>query len=60
MFCSQKDSDITRKPAWYSHWKCINCGATRKTPWNEYPGGKCPPEKGNGNHNWQFQKKTDS
>lgn len=46
-------------PVWYSHWKCINCKKTSKTPWNEYPGGQCPREKGGGNHNWQFQKKTD-
>jgi hypothetical protein len=52
---SPKDS----APAWYSHWKCINCKKTAKTPWNEHPGGECPAEKGGGSHNWEFQKKTD-
>lgn len=57
---AQEDTPLKDdKPAWYSHWKCINCKKTSKTPWNEYPGGRCPPEKGGGSHNWEFQKKTD-
>ena len=56
----QEDASLKeRTPAWYSHWECINCKKTAKTPWNEYPGGQCPRDKGGGNHNWMFLKKTD-
>lgn len=41
------------------HWKCINCNATETTDPFTTPGGQCPPEKGNGNHNWELQSETD-
>lgn len=41
------------------HWKCINCKETTETDWSETPGGQCPVEYGNGNHNWQMISETD-
>lgn len=56
----QKDNWPTNTgPAWYSHWKCINCAQSAKTAWNQYPEGQCPPTQGGGNHNWEFQTKTE-
>lgn len=56
---STRPSPDDGTPAWYSHWRCGNCSKTTRTPWNDYPGGQCPPGRGGGNHNWVFLKKTD-
>ena len=50
----QDDQNKTNK----KHWRCINCGATTTTDWSATPGGKCPKEFGNGNHNWELQSET--
>lgn len=54
------NSSPSKKRSNKKHWKCINCGKETTTDWNVTPGGKCPPENGNGNHNWELQSETDA